>query len=311
MLSQGDSSDIIATYYLSLVGFAVLFYDYALTFGMEISGFWTPLQYDWWTAVFLLNRYVSLFGHIPVIVEMFLHHPTENICHVLQHYHWYLAVIIQLIIGVIMVARTYALWGCSRKILSFLVMIALVVIGFGMWCLLAGKSEPSISGLYPGIIGCQLGLPLNKSHRLGAAWAGVVLSDTIIFALTVYKSLRLRQNGHRTIVDVLLRDGAIYFGIMSITTSCNVVTYLVGRPFSRGLLTPITNVFSSVAATRLMLNIRRVRRVSLSGSIWASTTRHGIQFTSAIVNPGLGPSITSDEPVEHELEELGRVDIEE
>ena len=56
-----------------------------------------------------------------------------------------------------------------------------------------------------------------------------------------------------------------------------------------------------------MLNVRRVRRVSLSGSMLASTTRHGIQFTSAIVNPGLGPSITSEQPVEHELEELGRV----
>jgi hypothetical protein len=42
---------------------------------------------------------------------------------------------------------------------------------------------------------------------MGAAWAGMVLFDTIIFALTVYKSLEFKRIGRRSLADILLRDG--------------------------------------------------------------------------------------------------------
>ena len=42
---------------------------------------------------------------------------------------------------------------------------------------------------------------------MGAAWAGMVLFDITIFALTVYRSLQLRRMGRRMIIDVMLRDG--------------------------------------------------------------------------------------------------------
>ena len=77
----------------------VLFYDYALTFEMEKSRFLSPPQCNWGTTIFLLNRYVAIFGHFPVIAEIFIHHPTEKTCHILQTYHQYLAIVIQIIIA--------------------------------------------------------------------------------------------------------------------------------------------------------------------------------------------------------------------
>jgi len=260
MLSQADAFDVIDTIpYLSLIGFVVLFYDYILTFGSEISSFWSPIQRDWGTAIFLLNRYVSFFGHLPVIAEMFLHNPTENICSTLLHYHQYTAVIIQIIIGVILVTRTYALWGCSRKILLFLVMLSAAVISFGVWALSAQHYGPISFALYSGIIGCQSSLPLDRAYYIGAIWAGMVLFDTIIFALTVYKSLEFKRIGRRSLADILLRDGVIYFAVIGTTGLCNVFTFMFLREFSRGNLTIITNSFSSVCAGRLMLNIMLLR----------------------------------------------------
>jgi len=100
------------------------------------------------------------------------------------------------------------------------------------------------------------------------------------------------------------------FRVMSITTSCNVLTYMSGKPFIRGVMTNITNAMSSVVATRLLLNVRRVRRFSLSESLSTSTSimRNDIWFTSAIVSPE--PSFVSEQIVgydSYELEELRRV----
>jgi hypothetical protein len=78
---------------------AVLFYDYAMTFEMEISRFWSPKQHTWGRILFLLNRYGSLFGHIPIIAKIFLHNPTANTCNAMEQYHEWLAIVMQFIIG--------------------------------------------------------------------------------------------------------------------------------------------------------------------------------------------------------------------
>ena len=48
-----------------------------------------------------------------------------------------------------------------------------------------------------------------------------------------------------------------------------------------------------------MLNIRRVRTASLSESMATSSTRQGVQFTTAILNPG--STFMPDQLLEHEL----------
>jgi len=303
-----DFADINLNYYLALVGFTVLCYDYVLTLGMEMSRFWSPLQFSWGTVIFLLNRYVALFGHVPVMVEIFLQHHTDDVCHILHVYHQYLAIIVQILVTVIMITRNYALWGSSRKILVSLLILVAVVLAFGGWSLFSGKSDDNDYGPYNGVLGCQFAISTDQSYHMGGAWIGVVLFDSIIFALTVYKSLRLRRSGERTIVDVLLRDGSVYFAVMSITTLSNSLTYMVGRPFTRGVLTPITNVFSSVVATRLMLNIRRVRTTTLSDSLTTSSTRQDIRFTTAILNPE--STFMPDHLLGHELEVLRPIDLE-
>jgi len=283
MLSEVDALDIGANYYLNLVGFVVLFYDYALTFRMEISGYWSPLQHDLGTAIFLLNRYVSFFGNIPIIVDVFYRYPTEKICHTFLTYHACLMIVIQINMGVVMITRTYALWGCSRKILTFLGILSSVVVGSGVWNMFSGKPEPTYSSIYHDIRGCASGLTYNQGYHLGTTWAGIFLFDTIIFSLTVYKSLKLRRICRRSIADGLLQDGAMYYALIGTMTLCNVLALFFGRRFGRGILTAVTNSLSAVCASRLMLNIRQVKKVGLNGSQSTSTSfGNNIQFTSAV-----------------------------
>ena len=60
---------------------------------------------------------------------------------------------------------------------------------------------------------------------MGAAWAGLLVFDTLVFCMTLYKALILPRPDGVNILDILLRDGefclpsdsfqpigAIYFG---------------------------------------------------------------------------------------------------
>ena len=50
---------------------AILLYDYGLTFAAEVEWCWSARQLNWGLGFFYLNRYLTLFGHIPVMLEFF------------------------------------------------------------------------------------------------------------------------------------------------------------------------------------------------------------------------------------------------
>jgi len=52
------------------MGVGILLYDYCLTFDTEVERCWGA-RLNWALALFYLNRYLVLFGHVPVMMELF------------------------------------------------------------------------------------------------------------------------------------------------------------------------------------------------------------------------------------------------
>jgi len=50
---------------------ATLLYDYCLTFVAEVERCWVVRRFSWGLGFFYLNRYLALFGHIPIMMEYF------------------------------------------------------------------------------------------------------------------------------------------------------------------------------------------------------------------------------------------------
>ncbi len=50
---------------------AILYYDYWLTLPLEIERYWALKGFTTARFLFYLNRYTSLFAHVPVIVAYF------------------------------------------------------------------------------------------------------------------------------------------------------------------------------------------------------------------------------------------------
>ncbi|KAJ7698492.1 hypothetical protein B0H14DRAFT_3036789 [Mycena olivaceomarginata] len=62
--------DLNLSAYFNLVSFSLLFYDYFLVLDWEISRYWgTP--FTWPNILFFANRYGTLLGNIPVVMEYF------------------------------------------------------------------------------------------------------------------------------------------------------------------------------------------------------------------------------------------------
>jgi Family of unknown function (DUF6533) len=49
----------------------ILYYDYALTFSREVEFFWPhENRVGWVSSLYFLNRYVAIFGHIPIVLRL-------------------------------------------------------------------------------------------------------------------------------------------------------------------------------------------------------------------------------------------------
>jgi hypothetical protein len=50
---------------------AILLYDYCLTFVAEVERCWVVRRLSWGLGFFYLNRYLALFGYIPIMMMFF------------------------------------------------------------------------------------------------------------------------------------------------------------------------------------------------------------------------------------------------
>ncbi|KAJ7484783.1 hypothetical protein B0H11DRAFT_2231460 [Mycena galericulata] len=276
-----------SNYYLNLVSFTFLFYDYFLTLDWEVSRYWgSALTAP--NGLFYLNRYGTLFGTIPVVVKYFW--TTESTPHKIASYHQYFAVVTQIIVGVMLILRTHALYERNRRILVLMVCVSAAVIGVGLWAILSGSSvdadeDTTDLHLY---IGCPSTVSSSQTRRLAAAWGGMGVFDCTIFFLTLYRALTRWRSSDVNLLTVLIRDGSIYFGVIAMSNLANILTFLLGGPYTRGIATTFTNVISSIMIPRLMLNLRDPSLSSVSGRLSesATLTGDGIFSTYLPTTPG-------------------------
>jgi len=225
---------------------------------MERERFWSSRAFSWASFFFYANRYLALFGHVPVIVQYFwtTRSPLKiEICHTLHSYHEYYAVVVQLIVAILLTMRMYALYNRNRWVLGLFVGTIVGALSFGCWAILSGKSASVVDDFEPDV-GCFSSLTRPQAIRLALAWGGMLIFDVLVFCFTLYKSLIIGRMPGRNLMSVFLRDGAMYFGVIVVSNSGNIITFLIGGEGIRGMATTFTNIISSVTISRLMLNLR-------------------------------------------------------
>ncbi|KAK6975141.1 hypothetical protein R3P38DRAFT_3238095 [Favolaschia claudopus] len=292
----------------SLRGPAVFYYDYLLTFGTEVSRY-RGTRLTWASFLFYLNRYVSLFGTIPVILQFFweadssdksklpgLRNLSPGFLHLRSvHYSHHSDM------------RTNALFG-SRLVLGFMLCCTLVVFGVAIGMAASTHFSRPPAQMYPRI-GCAASMPLELSQRAGWSWIGFIVFDLMILVLTTYKGCKVCRASCRgmrrpNLITTLVRDGALYFLVVAGAHSANIIAHLIAGPYERGIGSVLTIVLSTTMISRLMLNIRDpkltshldITRNSLAKETRSSTIYEStLQMTTVFPYYGTGFSATQDD----------------
>ncbi|KAG6331809.1 hypothetical protein ID866_7277, partial [Astraeus odoratus] len=220
----------------NVIAYTIYMYDYALTFTSEVDLFWSRPRRTWAFALFVANRYVALLGRVPAFVGNFLpdsggpqspvftFHLTDEV----------IMAVLQLIGGVVMLMHVYAFYDGNRWVVGVLHTAAeahaVGTVDTASFLVPVHVPDDGRSGVPPVDIAgavrslfpfwCPSLAPTVYVHayrpprapRYAAAWAGQVVFDALVFGLTLWRLLlRGGPTGERTFVDMLIRDGTLYF----------------------------------------------------------------------------------------------------
>lgn len=282
---------------------AILYYDYLLTLPLEIQYLWYPNKLGWFTVACLLNRYLPVFGHIPLAVSYMTRSDNLPLCQGLHVYHEIFGIFVQSLAGLLCLIRVYALYGRSLRVLGILFSVGIGSILVGCWAMIGSRrAKVETIQVISSVTGCNQYMPIKGGRYAALTWLGMLVFDSAIFSLTLYKAITMGR-GIR-LLDVIVRDGAMYYSALFIMNLTNILILLFAPPLLKNSTTSITNVLSITLVSRLMLNLRA-----------QSTTQPGLpssieserRFQAALPMSGSGRPATRSNKTTWETAPVGTV----
>ncbi|KAG2139168.1 uncharacterized protein EDB93DRAFT_1298733 [Suillus bovinus] len=275
--------------YFGVVGFVVVTYDWALTFGQEVELFWRQ-RWSLMTFLYLGVRYLGiLFALMILSYRQSPDHLADRYSRIMYLVHNWTNVLVFVMLWVIIITRLHAMYQGSRKILIFLIATFLAIKIFSvlvaiMITMHASGEEYILSGAYM----CQINFPEDVTLLivitwiLGTVWEVLALCLAVWIAVKRFHELR-RYSAGGIIGDcfsVLIKTHMAYFAIF-VAVSCfnlvsNVSPTILAYPYSLGTqtLTGLLEIFAVVQVfvlgPRLILGIREYHAKVVANSDAAS-----------------------------------------
>ncbi|KAJ3813233.1 hypothetical protein F5876DRAFT_74096 [Lentinula aff. lateritia] len=294
-------------HYLELAEFVILAYDYLLTFDLEIERFWKRDTRRLAAILFFVNRYLTLLGNVPFVLLFFrpglilrygdvrMDNPFPSVhsliivdVRVILHrvdrrealdlYAQILIYVVQINISILFLLRMYAIYGGSKRIAGFLGVVLIgMMVNNVVQLYLADRTGPAAVDLPSASaqVGTIPSFSDTQGLHLAYLWIGIFVFDLCVFSLTLWKTYCIYKDDYmisRGIGTVVMRDGLMYFGIITLATLANILAFAIGTEFTKGLLPIFSNIISSVMMSRLMLNLREghMNETQMSGLIFAN-----------------------------------------
>ncbi|KAJ3794756.1 hypothetical protein GGU11DRAFT_280935 [Lentinula aff. detonsa] len=134
----------------------------------------------------------------------------------------------------------YAIYGGDRRIVAFLsVVLTAMVVNNGVQLYLADRTD--LGAVDPPSAAAQIGSIPSFSNAQGLRalnlayfWIGIFAFDFCVFSLTLWKTYHIYKDGYISggIGTVVMRDGLMYFGIITLANLGNILVFAVCQFFS-------------------------------------------------------------------------------
>jgi len=279
MDKAATAEDALLNSYLHLLSISILYYDWTLTFDIEISSIWRrPVKAS--AMCFVLNRYLSVIGNVFITVFEMKRQSSQS-CKTYDFSHQIFIIVNQAFVCVLLMLRTWALYDRNSGILLLMIITALTLLGVASWSQVGQQSDYATD-----VPGCNVAYSKKGALHIAVAWEGLLVFDSLVFILTVLQTCKGRRRHHLIslrridIVSLVLRDGAIYYVVMVLANLTNILTYYLATPMLRGCLTSFASCISVTMMSRLMLNLHSVASAGILSTLPTSDTSSGVRFTS-------------------------------
>ncbi|KAG2097008.1 uncharacterized protein F5147DRAFT_839870 [Suillus discolor] len=207
-------------------------------------------------VLFLINRYFALLVNILDLMANFLPVSTKSCSRYLLIVHM-LRLFQQVFICLTLTLRTYALYGCSRRLLKWMLIMGVVLIAASA----VGAFGPNLTNSAIDNGHCHEIYTRATSFHHGTTWVAMFIYELLVFVLTVFGTWKARGSprfylaSRRDIIDVIFEDGVMYFAGMALVNLPNTLTYFCGSTIATGSLNAFTACMSVTLISRLMLNL--------------------------------------------------------
>jgi len=251
-----DISDTVRTNYVGFASFAVLVWDHIDTFADEVELIWKGKRKGFFVYLFIWNRYFTPLGFIINLYAYLSPSWTIERCARFVRYEGCTVAIAVEVVGLMMLLRIKAIYPHQRWITIGLGALLIFETVINAW--LISRGQPVMHNPNSGIHACSMIFdPSMSSAASASAWVPL-LYDTIIFGLTIYRTLPpiLREEASY-IIKRLLEDGLLYYSVIFSVTF--VLTFMIvgAPPGTKNICAQMEQLITVAMMSRITLNLKR------------------------------------------------------
>ncbi|CAL1700259.1 unnamed protein product [Somion occarium] len=291
-----EHSRIVA--YGHVAAATLLVWDYLLTVDSEVTLMW-PSPWSIMKVLFFWTRYLPVLDISLVLFHQL--NPTISIstCQVTSKTaSWFLLIGI-IVSEMILVIRTWAIWGRSKAIGITLTVCAVLACGSVLYV-----EKSFLDSLrfftYPSraTAGCLI---TTQNSIVAVSFIVVIIFETFLLILTSIKGIQhYRLANNRGLTSVLYRDGILFYVYLFCTSMANFIVILAVPRDLANILVNIQRVLHSCLSARVVLNLREASQQESSTSFISSTSVRFRTITSTVASerhPGQQEGNTGDEGI--------------
>ncbi|KAH8828631.1 hypothetical protein DL96DRAFT_1813994 [Flagelloscypha sp. PMI_526] len=259
LIAEADAIDLIIK--LSMAAVTILVWDWILTLDLEIRLVW-PNKWSFGKILFLLNRYLPFADIlVGIVFSLTVDGGTESqVCAKFFACITWLEVIGILVVQVILILRTWALYGRNKWVLA--VLLSLLAGTVTVCCVMDQGLLSSTVWAGPtlfGVSGCTVIRADNLRGRLAGNYLAIMAFESVVLLFLIIRVVKVRKafaGSH--LMQIIYRDGIMFYLFLFLVSIVNVVTVFMVHQAYCTVLVLFQRAMHSVAAGRILLDIRQV-----------------------------------------------------
>jgi len=261
-LSSASLSDLRLVAYVDVAFLSLLTYDTLLNINQEYRHIWKS-KWSVIKCLYLWARYSPFIDTVLAVQHRVDWAISPSTCSNIETFDTMFAGFGIGITEVILMVRTYALYGRSKKLLRFFLIMSFSIAGVSIWAGLqyAESLKPEGKSPVPATSSCDL---QSSSKIWIVSYASLLVGETVIVLLTLWKGLyafflegsTFRHHSH--LVTSFYRDGILFYLVILLVFIVDVVVKSAARPGIQALADTPLRVLHSILACHLVIHVRVV-----------------------------------------------------